>query len=162
SLVRAEAAACVCVLDLPADAAHGAYYPYDGVIRPVPGVFVDAATGARLFRAAAAGASARVELRSQTREVKTRNLLGLVPGASDELLLLHCPPDGPNATEDNGPNAIVAISQYLPRLPRRSLPRSVMVLLTTGHFAGGAGVKAFVERHRNGTLRRTAAAVTLE
>jgi hypothetical protein len=162
SLVRAEAAACVCVLDLPADAAHGAYYPYDGVIRPVPGVFVDAGTGARLFRDAAAGATTRIELRSQTREIHTRNLLGLIPGASDELMLLHSHTDGPNAIEDNGPNAIVAISQYLTRLPRRSLPRSVMVLLTTGHFAGGAGVKAFVERHRGGTLRRTAAAVTLE
>jgi hypothetical protein len=37
-----------------------------------------------------------------------------------------------------------------------------MVLLTTGHFAGGAGVKSFVARHRDTTLRRTAAALTLE
>jgi hypothetical protein len=162
SLVRADAAACVCVLDLPADAAHGAYYPYDGKIRPVPGVFVDSATGTRLARAASAGARARVELRSQTRNVHTRNLLGLIPGASDQLMLLHSHTDGPNAIEDNGPNAIVAISQYLTRLPRRSLPRSVMVLLTTGHFAGGAGVEAFVRRHRSGILRRTAAALTLE
>jgi hypothetical protein len=162
SLVSAQAAACVCVLDLPADAAHGAYYPYDGVIRPVPGVFVDAPTGARLIRTAGAGATARLELSSQTRHVHTRNLLGLIRGASDQLILLHSHTDGPNAIEDNGPNAIVAISQYLARLPRRSLPRSVLVLLTTGHFAGGAGVVSFVERHRSGTLRRTAAAVTLE
>jgi hypothetical protein len=161
-LVRAGAEACICVLDLPADAAHGAYYPYDGVIRPVPGVFVDSATGARLRRAASAGAHARVELRSQTRNVQTRNVVGLIPGASEELVLLHSHTDGPNAIEDNGPNAIVAISQYLTRLPRRSLPRSVMVLLTTGHFAGGAGVKWFVAHHRSGSLLRTAAALTLE
>ena len=162
ALVRAEALGCICVLDLPADAAHGAYYPYDGVIRPVPGVFVDSATGARLRRAAATGARVRLQLRSQTQDVRTRNLLGLIPGATDELMLLHSHTDGPNAIEDNGPNAIVAISQYLARLPRRSLPRTVMVLLTTGHFAGGAGVKAFVARHRDTTLRRTAAALTLE
>lgn len=161
-LVRAEAAACVCALDLPADAAHGAYYPYDGTIRPVPGVFVDSATGARLRAAAAAGAHARVQLRSETRDIRTRNLIGLIPGASDELVLLHSHTDGPNAIEDNGPNAIVAIAQYLARLPRASLPRTVMVLLTTGHFAGGAGVQAFVARHRRDTLRRTAAALTLE
>src|SRR5207237_5549815 len=46
--------------------------------------------------------------------------------------------------------------------PRHSLPRSVMVLLTTGHFAGGAGVTEFARRHRDTTLRRTAAALTLE
>jgi hypothetical protein len=162
ALVRTGAAACVCVLDLPADAAHGAYYPYDGIIRPVPGVFVDRATGAGLQREAARGVEARLELRSQTKDIHTRNLVGLIPGASAELMLLHSHTDGPNAIEDNGPNAIVAISQYLTRLPRSSLPRSVMVLLTTGHFAGGAGVKAFVARHRAGTLRRTAAALTLE
>jgi hypothetical protein len=161
-LVRAQAAACVCVLDLPADAAHGAYYPYDGVIRPVPGVFVDSGTGARLRRAAAGGAEARLVLRSETKTVQTRNLVGVIPGASDEMMLLHSHTDGPNAIEDNGPNAIVAISQYLARLPRRSLPRSVMVLLTTGHFAGGLGVTAFVERHRRDLLPRAAAALTLE
>lgn len=94
--------------------------------------------------------------------MRTRNLLGLIPGATDEIVLLHSHTDGPNAIEDNGPNTIVAISQYLARLPRHSLPRSVMVLLTPGHFAGGAGVIAFVERHRQTTLRRTAAALTLE
>jgi hypothetical protein len=162
NLVRADAAACVCVLDLPADAAHGAYYPYDGVIRPVPGVFVDRAVGTQLSAAAASGAQAKLVLRSRTDDVHTRNLIGVIPGASSELVLLHSHTDGPNAIEDNGPNAIVAISQYLARLPRASLPRTVMVLLTTGHFAGGAGVKAFVERHRHTTLRRTAAALTLE
>jgi hypothetical protein len=162
SLVTAGAAACVCVLDLPADAAHGAYYPYDGKIRPVPGVFVDRSTGNRLQQLASQGATATLELRSQTKEVQTRNLIGTIPGNSDELMLLHSHTDGPNAIEDNGPNTIVAISQYLTRLPRRSLPRTVVVLLTTGHFAGGLGVTDFVLRHRNTTLRRTAGALTLE
>ena len=164
ALTHAEAAGCICILDLPADAAHGAYYPYDGTIRPVPGVFVDRRTGERLASLAAdpGGASARLTLRSETRQVQTRNLIGVIPGASSELMLLHSHTDGPNAIEDNGPNAIVAISQYLTRLPRHSLPRSVMVLLTTGHFAGGAGVEAFVRRHRQTTLRRAAAGITLE
>lgn len=162
ALVAAHASACICVLDLPADAAHGAYYPYDGRIRPVPGVFVDRPTGARLQQLAAGGATATITLRSETREVTTRNLIGLIPGRSDELVLLHSHTDGPNAIEDNGPNAIVAISQYLARLPRHALPRTVMVLLTTGHFAGGAGVTEFARRHRRTTLRRTAAGLTLE
>lgn len=162
TLVRAEPSACICVLDLPADAAHGAYYPYDGKIRPAPGVFVDRGTGLSLRGQAQAGAHAHLVLRSEIKQVRTRNLLGLIPGASPELVLLHSHTDGPNAIEDNGPGAIVAISQYLTRLPRSSLRRSVMVLLTTGHFAGGAGVVAFVNRHKHTTLRRTAAALTLE
>lgn len=161
-LVDSGAVATVGVLDLPADAAHGAYYPYDGKIRTVPGVYVDRANGERLKRAARAGATARVALPAQVVRVTSRNLVGLIPGASDELMILHCHTDGPNGVEDDGPNAIVAISQYVARLPRKALPRTIMVLLTTGHFHGGAGTAEFVRAHRGGLLRRVAGAVTIE
>ena len=162
ALVKSGAVGVVVVLDLPADAAAGAYYPYDGTIRPVPGVYVDRSNGAKLKQVAAASGSVKLVLRSETKQVKTRNLIGLIPGASSELMILHSHTDGTNGIEDNGPNAIVAMSQYLSGLPRRSLPRSILVLLTTGHFAGGAGVEAFVERHKKNTLRRVAGALTLE
>ena len=161
-LASAGAAATVAVLDLPADAAHGAYYPYDGIIRTVPGVYVDRDTGRQIKDAAAAGATARLALPAEIRRVTSRNLIGLIPGASDELMLLHCHTDGTNGVEDNGPNAIVAMSQYLARLPRRALPRTIMVLLTTGHFHGAIGTAEFVRRHRSGLLRRIAGAVTIE
>lgn len=161
-LSRSGAIAAVGVLDLPAEAAHGAYYPYDGRIRAVPGVYVDRATGARLKQAAAVGESARLALPAVVKHVTSRNLIGIIPGASDELLLLHCHTDGTNGIEDNGPNAIVAMSQYLARLPRRALPRTIMVLLTTGHFHGAIGTAEFVRRHRNDTLRRVVGAVTIE
>ena len=162
ALSRSGAVAAIGVLDLPANAAHGAYYPYDGTIRSAPGVYVDRAAGAALKNAAASGMSARVALPATIKHVHSRNLIGLIPGASDELMLLHCHTDGTNALEDNGPNAIVAMSQYLARLPRHALPRTVMVLLTTGHFHGAAGTAAFVSRHKGGLLRRVAAAVTIE
>ena len=161
-LARSGAVAAVGVLDLPAEAAHGAYYPYDGTIRSVPGVYVDRATGARLAQAAATGETARLTLPAVVKRVTSRNLIGVIPGASDELMLLHCHTDGTNGIEDNGPNAIVAMSQYIARLPRRALPRTIMVLLTTGHFHGAIGTAEFVRRHRNDTLRRIAGAVTIE
>jgi hypothetical protein len=75
---------------------------------------------------------------------------------------LHCHTDGSNAIEDNGPGAIVAISQYLARLPRRARPRTIMILLTTGHFAGGNGARAFRKRHKDDLVKRTNAALTIE
>ena len=150
------------VLDLPADAAHGAYYPYDGKIRAVPGLYVDRDTGGHLKDAAAGGARAQLVLPAEVKRVTSRNLIGVIPGASDELMLLHCHTDGTNGVEDNGPNAIIAISQYLARLPRGALPRTIMVLLTTGHFHGAVGTAEFVRRHRNGLLRRVAGAITIE
>lgn len=161
-LAAAGAVGAVGVLDYPFAGAHGAYFPYDGVIRQVPGVYVDRDTGAALKQQASAGSTARLTLPATVKRVKSRNLIGFIPGESRELVALHCHTDGSNAIEDNGPGAIVAIGQYLARLPRRSLKRSVMILLTTGHFAGGKGSRAFLARHATDLVPRTKAALTIE
>jgi hypothetical protein len=162
ALQRAGAVAAIGVLDLPPDAAVPGYYPYDGTIRSVPGVYVDRATGERLEAAARDGAHARLTLTARVRRTASRNLLGTIPGASDELMLLNSHTDGCNGIQDNGPNAIVAMSRHLARLPRRALPRTVLISLTTGHFHGGAGQEHFVERHRRDLVPRVAAALTVE
>jgi hypothetical protein len=156
------AVGAVGVIDLPAAGAHGSYYPYDGNIRRVPGVFVDAPTGRQLKTLAAAGTTARLTLPATVVRMTTRNIVGVIPGRSDEIVILNSHTDGPNAVEDNGPNAIVAISEYLTRLPRSALPRTVMIVMTTGHFHGGIGQVEFVKAHRDSTLKKTACALTLE
>jgi hypothetical protein len=162
ALGQSGAVGAIGVLDLPADAAHGAYYPYDGAIRKVPGVYVDRDTGAQLKQLAAAGASARVTVPSQIVDTTSRNLIGVIPGDSEELMILQSHTDGTNGIEDNGPDAIVAMSRYLARLPRKALPRTVLVALTTGHFIGAAGTKSFVASHLDDLIPRAAAALTLE
>ncbi|MET0510466.1 MAG: PA domain protein [Thermoleophilaceae bacterium] len=162
SIEAAGAVGAVGALDYPSDGADGSYFPYDGIVRGVPGVYVDRTTGAALKDQARAGALARLTLPANVKRVESRNLIGFVPGMSKEIVTLHCHTDGSNAIEDNGPDAIVAMSQYLARLPRRALPRTIMILLTTGHFAGGNGARAFIGRHRNDLVRRTNAALTIE
>ena len=163
ALAAAGAVGAVGVLDYPANGADGSYFPYDGIIRSVPGVYVDRATGAPLKGQARAGVTARLALPAQVKRVKTRNLIGFVNfGSSDELVCLHCHSDGSNAIEDNGPQALVAATQYLSRLPRNALPRTVMILLTTGHFAGGNGSQDFCRTFKNDLVKRTNAAITIE
>ena len=58
ALEAAGAAGAVGVLDYPAAAADGSYFPYDGIIRGVPGLYVDRATGAALKDQARAGTQA--------------------------------------------------------------------------------------------------------
>lgn len=78
-------------------------------------------------------------------------------------MILQSHHDGTNGVEDNGPEAIVAMAQYLARLPRCALPRTVLILLSTGHFADGdLGTKAFVTKHHDDLIARAAAAVTIE
>ncbi|MCW3046705.1 MAG: hypothetical protein JWO74_989 [Solirubrobacterales bacterium] len=155
-------AAVVGVLPIEKAEAAGSYFPYDGVIRSTPGVYVAREAGAMLAQLADTGASVRVALSATVETVKTRNVIGLIPGRTNELVVLHSHTDGTNGVEDNGPDVIVAMAQYLARIPRRYLPRTVMVLLTSGHFAGGLGAKAFISRHRRVTIPRIAAAITIE
>ena len=145
---RTGAVGCIAIIDLPAAGAHGSYYPYDGIIRHVPGVFVDASVGSRLKALATSSSTVRLTLSATVEPFVSRNVIGLIPGASDELVILNSHTDGPNAVEDNGPNTIVAISQYLCRLPKESLPRSIMVSFTTGHFHGGIGQITFAKTTR--------------
>jgi hypothetical protein len=162
AIQAAGAAGAVGVLDYPASGADGSYFPYDGHIRAIPGLYVDRNVGAMLKGQASAGATARLALPASVQPVNTRNLIGFIPGRSKDIVALHCHTDGSNAIEDNGPGAIVAIAQYLARLPRKALPCKVMILLTTGHFAGGNGSRAFRARHAGDLVPQTKAALTLE
>ena len=163
ALEAAGAAGAVGVLDYPSSGADGSYFPYDGHLRSVPGVYVDRTVGAALKQQAAGGASVRLTLPAEIKTVTSRNLIGFVPGqSSSELVALHCHTDGTNAIEDNGPGAIVAISDYLARLPREALPSTLMILLTTGHFAGGSGSRAFCAQHAGDLVEQTKAALTIE
>jgi hypothetical protein len=163
ALRAAGAVGAIGVLNVPLEAALGTYMPYDGKLRDIPALFLDSAAGARLRGVAQAGGSVRLTLPAEVKSVTTPNLVGVIPGASDELVILHSHHDGTNGVEDNGQEAIVAMSQYLARLPRRALPRTVLLLLSTGHFAGDAlGTETFIARHRDDVIARTKASVTIE
>jgi hypothetical protein len=162
-LSSAGFAGAIGILDLPAEAARGMYMPYDGKLRNLPALFVDRDTGALLRQVAAGAGTVRLTLEATVQAITTPNLFGLIPGRSEELVILQSHTDGTNGVEDNGPEAIIAMAQYLARLPPGALPRTILVVLTTGHFADGdLGTKAFVTRHHDDLIARSAAAVTIE
>ncbi|WP_216207218.1 zinc-binding metallopeptidase family protein [Amycolatopsis aidingensis] len=153
----------IVVLDEPAEAARGRYAPYDGVLRDLPALYVDRDTGADLHRVALAGGEVRLRLEAGVRAMTTPNVSGLIPGASEELIILSSHTDGTHGIEDNGPEAILAMAQYLARIPREELPRSILLLMSTGHMAGTSlGITEFLHRHADDLVARTAAAMSLE
>ncbi|MDB5988493.1 MAG: hypothetical protein JWR16_3546 [Nevskia sp.] len=162
-LQAAGAVGAIGVIAAPAATAHGTYFPYDRKLRQVPSLFVDQTAGALLKQVADGGTHVRLTLPAEVKQVQTRNLIGIIPGASDELTVINSHTDGTNGIEDNGPNAIVAMSQYLTRLPQQALPRSIMILLSSGHFAGGIGAETFLANHgSDGLLNRIASIITIE
>ncbi len=162
-LKAAGAVGAVVILDLPANVARGMYAIYDAVLRELPSVIVDRETGAKLTAAAAGGRQARLKLEATVVPSTSPNLYGTIPGASDELVMLQTHTDGTNGLEENGPEAILAMAQYLARIPKAQLPRTILVVMSTGHMAGNAlGTTDFMRRHQGDLVARTAAAISLE
>jgi hypothetical protein len=158
------AAGLVIAVDVPDEEIRGAYLLYDAVHRALPALFVGRDTGRRLHEVRERGESVRLTLEAVVEDAVTHNLVGLIPGASDELVVLQSHTDGPNGLEDNGPEAIVAMAHHLASLPREALPRSILVLLSTGHFAieEAWGVEAFLDQHATDLVPRIAAVLSLE
>ena len=112
--------------DLPGDWAQQ-YTPYDGIFRSVPGLWVDSTGGARAQGAGRQRRAGHDAAQRDRRKVMTHNVIGFIPGRSKELTVLHTHTDGTNGMEENGQIGILATAQYLARLPRASLDRTVMV-----------------------------------
>jgi hypothetical protein len=74
----------------------------------------------------------------------SENLVGVLPGASTEEIVVGSHTDGPNSIEDNGPAAILALASCLPREP---LPRTVRIVLSGGHFVASLGLNEYAVTH---------------
>lgn len=128
------------------------YVPYDGLARAIPGVWIGERDGARLRSLLAAGpVRARLELEAERSSITSYNIVGELPGADDEAVIIGTHHDGPwsSAVEDASGMALVfAQASYWSQVPRAERPHRLVFLINSGHMAGGAGVHSFCERHR--------------
>ena len=141
------------------------YVPYDAQPRPIPGVWISARDGERL-RQLCRDERVRIMLvsRAVRREISTDNVIGELPGADDEIVVIGSHHDGPwsSAVEDaSGVALVMAQAQYWSRVPAAARPHHLLFLLNAGHMAGGAGVRAFVDQQR-ALLERVVLEVHLE
>jgi hypothetical protein len=149
--IEAGAAAYIGALtDYPGDSCQY-YVPYDGVARPIPGVWIRGSDGARLRSMLGAG-SVRVRLRIDAirQEITCYNVVGELPGADPEWVVIGSHHDGPwcSAVEDASGMALVfAQAAYWSKLPASERPHRLVFLLNAGHMAGSSGCHAFIDAH---------------
>jgi len=149
--ISAGAAGFIGVLrDYPGDS-NQYYVPYDAIERPIPGVWISGGDGNRL-RALLSGAPLRVKVSiDSVREMITaHNIVGELPGADEEVVIIGSHHDGPwaSAVEDGSGIALVlAQAAYWSQVPQAERPHRLLFLLNAGHMAGGAGQRTFVEEH---------------
>jgi hypothetical protein len=150
--------------DYPSDS-YTYYVPYDAIERPIPGVWVRGSDGARLrAMLSEGGVHARIVIEADRRNETCFNIVGELPGADDDIVIIGSHHDGPwaSAVEDGSGIALVfAQAEYWSRVPQAERPHRLVFLLNAGHMAGGAGVHAFIAAHPS-ELERTVLELHLE
>ena len=160
------------LVDSPTDGCDF-YVPYDGFLKGLPAAWVGREHATRVRSLADAYERVRLVSQGQNRVVDSHNVVGVIPGngcapdAENENLIVTCHHDAPfaSAVEDaSGLAVLLALAKNFAgaRAANPPLRRDLVLVASSGHFHGGIGNRAFVERHAAGLLKRTAAAFGVE
>jgi hypothetical protein len=127
------------------------YVPYDGEARPIPGVWISGRDGAWL-REQLAGGPVRVALTvvADTTPARSHNVVGELPGADDDVVIVGSHHDGPwaSAVEDaSGVALVLAQARFWAAQRRARRPHRMVFVLHAGHMSGGAGLAAYLSAH---------------
>jgi hypothetical protein len=148
------AAGAVGFIGLPALPGGGRdyYVPYDGEFRAVPGAYADASAAAVLDAAIASGDEVELTVEADRSTVEDENIVGELPGADDEWVVIGSHHDGPwaSAVEDaSGIALVLAQAHTWAGVPAAERPHRLVFTVNAGHMADGAGTRAFIDRHRD-------------
>ncbi|MEH6999300.1 MAG: hypothetical protein V7542_12950 [Limnobacter sp.] len=132
------AAAVVFSFDATQANTVGQYVPFGTDINDIPALIVNRDTGAMLRTAAQGAPETRLVLTADiTENVQTDSLVAVLPGMSDENMIVHSHSDGQNFAEENGCAAAVLIARHYASIPREQRPRSIVISMMTGHMTSG-------------------------
>ncbi len=141
--IAAGAIGFIGILDFPWETDRY-YNPYDAQPRSIPGLYLSRANGERLKTfMAEAPTRARISLQRKQAPAVSHNVLGSLPGRSDDWIVIGSHHDGPwnSAVEDaSGTALVLAQAYYWSQLPQAQRPHNMLFLLNGGHMSGGAGL----------------------
>jgi hypothetical protein len=119
-------------------AAQDQVEPFSGKPTKVPTVWVGNSTGQRLKKLAAKGTPINLTLHAVSHpDSPSDNLWAVLPGKTDEVIIINTHTDGCNACEENGSLGVISLAKHFARLPVSQRNRTLVFVMTTGHFAHG-------------------------
>ncbi|MBN1498804.1 MAG: M28 family peptidase [Spirochaetes bacterium] len=131
--------------------------------KPIPGFWIGKNEGELIRKAARAGQTVQVSLKGSRRQSVTHNIYGILPGESDEVIILASHHDSPfqGVTEDaSGVATVLTIASEL-AARKKPLKKTVLFMATAGHFYGSIGTRRFIEEHPE-IIRKTVAEIHIE
>jgi hypothetical protein len=157
------AAGVVFVVDSSFDALEGNYLPFDHGYEPLPALYVDRDTGRALRAQCAERPAARLTLTAKREPVTCRSVTAVLPGESDETVILNTHTDGQGFVEENGGVAFIELARHFASLPPgQKLKRTLVFAAWPGHMSGALPeLGGWMGAHPD-LVERAAAALTIE
>jgi hypothetical protein len=157
------AAGVVFIVNSSWEALDGNYLPFDRGHEPLPALYVDRDTGDSLRAQTAARPQARLTLTATRTTVKVPSVTAVLPGESDETVILNTHTDGQGFAEENGGVAFVHLARHFGSLPPgQRLKRTLVFAAWPGHMSGGMPeLEGWMAAHPD-LVERAAAAMTIE
>lgn len=144
------------------------YGPYEGYMKPMPGLWISGPDGASLaekLSTATKPVLANVRLTGGFNETATTgNVIGELPGRTDDVIIIGSHHDAPwaSATEDaSGVAEVLALGKYYASLPRQSREKTMVFVLQAGHFYNSIGGKHYIAKHPD-VIKRAVVELHLE
>ena len=133
--------------------------------QPLPALVVDRDTGDSLRAAAENRPQARLWLDVAIDSVRLRQMTAILPGSSDECIIVNTHTDGQNAFEENGAVAAVAMARHFTSVPAAErLQRTLVFAFYPGHMSGRVGIedpRGWIVTHPD-LVERAVGAVSIE
>jgi hypothetical protein len=157
------AVGAVFILDASSEAAAGCYLPFNDTFYACPALWVDRDVGARLTAAAQSNPQVRLTLTAEKRKTTSPSIVCVLPGQSDEVMIVNTHTDGQNAFEENGAVTLVHLARHFNSLPSaKRLKRSLVFSAVTGHMTQELPqTQGFVDDHPD-LIAAAAAGMTIE
>jgi hypothetical protein len=132
--------------------------------KPLPGFWVSRKEGPRLRDLAKRGGThVRMIHTGEHRQETAHNIIGEIPGQSDETVILHSHHDSPfsSPVEDaSGCAVVLALAKHFAR--EKNNRRKILILFTTGHFYGSIGTRTFIRDHGKDIVPNVALEISIE
>jgi hypothetical protein len=112
------------------------YLPFTSGYKGCPSLWVDEKTGDKLKKLAKKKVKANMILEAAIeKEAETNTIYSVLPGKNTkETIIVNTHTDGPNACEENGGIALLALAKYFSKIPLNERDRTIVFAFVTGHF----------------------------
>ncbi len=146
--------------------------PYDGVMKPLPGLYVGKQDGVKLRELVESGDGngngnviGTIILEGTQQPAVAHNIYGILPGQSEDLIMISTHHDSAfkGASEDGtGVAMVLAQLEAWSKVPPSNRPRGLLFVVTAGHLYAGIGAEKFARTHRDGLLKRVLVDINVE